>query len=694
MMHAANSESFSHLNLPVLKDKARSWVDGFSDEPIKRIILYQYSRPPKERSKPLWDFKAVYAIVFEVDADDHRVNMNSEEGARFLEEKLKDKRALFPGERLLDATGQYQTVGDENQRAYFLTADFECVYKTPPSSDFLEKWVFRVKFNNKPLDPNIRDEGPNVILYHATEEKESSLPSNNKDEHFGPGIPQISYQGRHRSPYMTAFKENNPKNFPDLRLEHLQRYAKRWVEKFSQVQVEKILLYYASNDYFRDASVKYTIVFEFNEEPRSEMNRINQDFTNLIWPLMSKRYKLKTAVSSRHEGLPRGWGCYRFQYNSIMASIKTKELHLFFWNRNRTGKFDPTEHVKRIQKPRIVGPLKLSELKLTPLVFFQGRRTPFDDFLTAVNHEKKIFIDAGFDVVYNSKPGTWEDCLSEWAFKIKTPETGIGKSIKTDEPSWMLYPAEQDSNSTYKENYVEQPKKSPPITGAIKRNENYFIREGDIWKVGFAGETTTLKDSKGLRTVVALLKNPNYKFYPSKLAALSEGGHENLSDDELKNSDLILKMSKTVNKEDDDDERSLLEREESLSMNDLPLENLDSHDIKKFEKIIFNLWNEHNQKSDDWKKRWDEMKSYMRSEHGVIIKSTPKGPKFKFQHRLKKDEEKARQGISKNINRFKDRIKNEMPKLHKHLDHHITPGAIKPSYTVDSENLISWEIKD
>ena len=57
------------------------------------------------------------------------------------------------------------------------------------------------------------------------------------------------------------------------------------------------------------------------------------------------------------------------------------------------------------------------------------------------------------------------------------------------------------------------------------RNENPLVagqirREGNYWTVSFGGETFRLKDSKSLRVIAHLIRNPGYQFHARELAAL------------------------------------------------------------------------------------------------------------------------------------------------------------------------------
>ncbi len=56
---------------------------------------------------------------------------------------------------------------------------------------------------------------------------------------------------------------------------------------------------------------------------------------------------------------------------------------------------------------------------------------------------------------------------------------------------------------------------------------NYFVLEGDYWKVGFMGKTTTIKNVKGMRYIAYLLNNPRQDIPILKLMNSIEGmGHD------------------------------------------------------------------------------------------------------------------------------------------------------------------------
>ncbi|MCA1832922.1 MAG: AAA family ATPase [Actinobacteria bacterium] len=52
---------------------------------------------------------------------------------------------------------------------------------------------------------------------------------------------------------------------------------------------------------------------------------------------------------------------------------------------------------------------------------------------------------------------------------------------------------------------------------------NTFVRDGEFWTLGYAGETVRLKDSKGLRDIALLLGSPHKEIHAGDLVASSDG---------------------------------------------------------------------------------------------------------------------------------------------------------------------------
>jgi hypothetical protein len=67
------------------------------------------------------------------------------------------------------------------------------------------------------------------------------------------------------------------------------------------------------------------------------------------------------------------------------------------------------------------------------------------------------------------------------------------------------------------------------LTDALSFAEPVFRREGDFWRIAYAGREVSLKDSKGLQYIAELLANPNTEIAAQALAAAGEGAAERLS---------------------------------------------------------------------------------------------------------------------------------------------------------------------
>ncbi len=55
------------------------------------------------------------------------------------------------------------------------------------------------------------------------------------------------------------------------------------------------------------------------------------------------------------------------------------------------------------------------------------------------------------------------------------------------------------------------------------RADASFVRDGEFWAIGFGGEVRHVRDTKGLRTIACLLRNPGREFHSVELAAMAEG---------------------------------------------------------------------------------------------------------------------------------------------------------------------------
>jgi len=170
-------EYFPELNIHILKVQAERWVKKFSEAPIKRILLYNFSSKYEGIMISLYDFQPlpiIYAVVFEVDEDDKTMNMTPEEHMHYDLAGVRGDRPQESYERLLAATKPNKRISDNEQYYELMTQDFIKVYKQKPKPNYREEWQFYVKFNNDELNANVRTDEPYIILYPATEDEARS----------------------------------------------------------------------------------------------------------------------------------------------------------------------------------------------------------------------------------------------------------------------------------------------------------------------------------------------------------------------------------------------------------------------------------------------------------------------------------------------------------------------------------------
>jgi hypothetical protein len=78
---------------------------------------------------------------------------------------------------------------------------------------------------------------------------------------------------------MTQSHQNSPKDFPNLRLEHLKRFAQEWAEEFSGAEIKRIVLHYHSARHSKytprtkHVPFSYAIVFEVPNINHEEYQR-------------------------------------------------------------------------------------------------------------------------------------------------------------------------------------------------------------------------------------------------------------------------------------------------------------------------------------------------------------------------------------------------------------------------------------
>lgn len=185
-------------------------------------------------------------------------------------------------------------------------------------------------------------------------------------------------------------RTNHPDDFPDLRFSQLERYAKRWVKKFQDLPIERILLFHHSSkfeEYYGFDSLiprKFAIVFIFSR---------NQ--TSPYWEIM-------------HKNLPSG-----------------------------RGSFDPTEHIQVTEN----------------LTQFDEFIRAIEFYRTVGEQRYKGLIDSGFTSVYKhgEKPKDTKEMTDEWYFTFSMPKHGEiygnepNANIRDDEGQWTLYNSRRET---------------------------------------------------------------------------------------------------------------------------------------------------------------------------------------------------------------------------------------------------------
>jgi hypothetical protein len=190
MTSSKNSEEryFPELHIHILKEQAERWIKKFNDSPIKRILLYKFSSPYEgEMADHLGEkfksFPHIYAIVFEVNAEDKTVNMliedRIEDLMRYDRQKIGGRRSLETYERLLDATEPNSRNPYEKRYRHFITEDFKRIYN-PPVKDinpYRKDWYFTLKFENTELNENIKTDEPFITLASPLEKVLDRAPA-------------------------------------------------------------------------------------------------------------------------------------------------------------------------------------------------------------------------------------------------------------------------------------------------------------------------------------------------------------------------------------------------------------------------------------------------------------------------------------------------------------------------------------
>lgn len=259
---------FPRLDIHILKTHAERWIEKFPEAPIKRISLYSISFQLEgyvpdiiESYKPN---PAIYAVVFDVDAEDKTINMTPDERMEYDILCIRREAALHldmePNERLLLARQHplesyerlYSATQPNLRRSDFknlplkylelVTADFANVYKWPAKDNYLEEWRFIVKFKNTELNADIRTEDPFVIL--ALNLKGLITEAAPEVESLFKAIKKVGFSGRN--------PDANDETWQKVTLQHFDKNQKQFNFVKREYLEDKDLYAFADGQASRD----------------------------------------------------------------------------------------------------------------------------------------------------------------------------------------------------------------------------------------------------------------------------------------------------------------------------------------------------------------------------------------------------------------------------------------------------------
>jgi hypothetical protein len=231
-------------------------------------------------------------------------------------------------------------------------------------------------------------------------------------------------------------------------------------------------------------------------------------------------------------------------------------------------------------------------------------------------------------------------------------------------------------------------KRLPPLPQKIvdkQKIHNCFSLEGDYWKIRFNGEETILKNLKRVRYIVRLLENPGKEFCCHELESIVSG----------KDVGIVPLDIRSI----DPNETDFFENSEDQKIHAIdPAENdIYENDLKQYEEMANDLWEKKNEaflsESERTKaeRDWEKLVLYF-SQIGLgWHKSKNGGLKVKLRKRLKKEFDRFRINVQKQITKTRVDIEKIMPSLSKYLKRHIKTG-MKCEFRPDPDDA-GWEIR-
>lgn len=202
--------------------------------------------------------------------------------------------------------------------------------------------------------------------------------------------------------------------------------------------------------------------------------------------------------------------------------------------------------------------------------------------------------------------------------------------------------------------------------------ETVFRREGDVWRIVYANSSISLRHSTGLAYIEQLLRNPNQEIHAAMIEAAVAGT-----------------LSSSQNQADEVQDRSEDDEYESpvSTSGAIPVgSHLDQQALKEYDQRITEA-----------KKELEEATANndtgriesLKREINILTKEAARGTGLQGRPRRGGDGERARQAVSKAVNRALKTINKKHPTLWQHLNSSLKIGEYL-SYR--PEKPISWAV--
>jgi hypothetical protein len=236
-------------------------------------------------------------------------------------------------------------------------------------------------------------------------------------------------------------------------------------------------------------------------------------------------------------------------------------------------------------------------------------------------------------------------------------------------PAHIFFKEVEDHVARRREKELRKSAATPSEGFVDKREiENCFILHGDYWEVKFNGSLFMLRALPRIRYIVHLLNNPNKDFFCDELVTLVKGQETGSFQRDIEAIDSV----------ESDDENSEKQRVQPIDR----VENeLSGDEFQKIKAIFHDLWKRKNDPcvSDSQRAKaesdWQEASWSLSREYGLVFSESKSGGLVvRRLKRLKKEFERARTNVKKQISNAIGDIKTIKPSLSEYLTNHVQTG--------------------